>query len=171
VTVVEISRNVKAGALVALACLAAGGGAAFAVSKLHSGSASAANEPSALRPGIVARPGDFGFGFDRRRGGLSAAAGYLGLSVDELFTRLRSGQTLAQIAQATSGKSVSGLIAALTEAQKSELDAAVKAGRLSQSQADELTARLSDRITAMVNGQFGFHGRFGDRTRPHDATL
>ena len=176
----EISHNTKVGALLVAACVAAGAGTAFAVWKLHSPSASAATQPGGLRTGVIGRPDGFGFappgGFDPRdpgfrfgfgrAGGLSAAAGYLGLSTSQLITKLQSGQTLAQIAQATSGKSVAGLVAAMTAAQKTELDNAVKAGRLTQAQADSLSAALKDRVTAMVNGRFGF--RFGGPRRSDD---
>jgi len=179
---VEISHNTKVGALLAAACVAAGAGTAFAVWKLNSPAASAATKPGGLRTGVIGRPDGFGFappggfGFDRRgpgfgfgfgkAGGLSAAADYLGLSTSQLITKLQSGQTLAQIAEATSGKSVAGLIAAMTAAQKTALENAVKAGRLTQAQADSLSAALKDRVTAMVNGRFGF--RFGGPPRSDD---
>ena len=44
---------------------------------------------------------------------LDAAATYLGISAESLHTQLRSGKTLAQIANGTSGKSAQGLIDAL----------------------------------------------------------
>ena len=179
---VEISHNTKVGALLAAACVAAGAGTAFAVWKLNSPSASAATKPGGLRTGVIGRPDGFGFappgGLDprdpgfrlgfgfARGGGLSAAAGYLGLSTSQLITKLQSGQTLAQIADATSGKSVAGLVAAMTAAQKTDLDNAVKAGRLTQAQADSLSAALKDRVTAMVNGRFGF--RFGGPPKSDD---
>jgi hypothetical protein len=50
---------------------------------------------------------------ERDRGGLDAAASYLGITADALATQLRSGKTLAQIANATSGKSAAGLIDAI----------------------------------------------------------
>ena len=164
----------KMSLLVAAACVAAGGGAAWVVSKVHASTARAGTPVSSLRPGVVGRSSRFGFTppgmFDRRVGrrgaGLSAAAQYLGLSVTDLFSKVRSGQTLAQIANSTDGKSASGLIAALTAAQKSELAAAVTAGRLTQAQADRLSANLTARITALVNGQLGFHRRFGDGGPP-----
>jgi hypothetical protein len=182
----DISRNTKLGALGLLAITVVGAGTGFAVTKLHSGSASAATQPSVLRTGVTRDRGGFGFaappgGFGRRGpgfdggGGLPAAATYLGLSTTDLAAKLRAGQTLAQIADSTSGKSVSGLVAAMTAAQKSRLDAAVKTGRLTQAQADSLGANLTDRITALVNGQgFGFrHGfdRPGGQQRPGGATL
>jgi hypothetical protein len=162
---VELSRNMKIAAVVA-ACVVAGGGAAFAVSKLNSGSAKAANEPTPFKTGVIGPRRGFGFAPETSRpeffglGGLSAAADYLGLTPTELFAKLRSGQTLAQIAGSTSGKSVDGLIDAMTAAQKTAIDGAVKDGRLTQSQADQLAARLKDRVTALVNGQSGFGRRF-----------
>jgi hypothetical protein len=163
---VELSRNMKVGAVMA-ACVVAGAGAAFLVSRLNSGSgsAAAATTPTPFKTGVIGPRRGFGFGPDGPPrggffglGGLSAAGNYLGLTPSELFAKLRSGQTLAQIARSTSGKSASGLIDAMTAAQKTAIDAAVKDGRLTQAQADELSARLQDRITSLVNGQFGFGG-------------
>jgi hypothetical protein len=100
-----------------------------------------------------------GFGHGGPGGGddLAAAATYLGLSQAALVTQLQSGKTLAQIADATAGKSTDGLVAALVAHEQDELAQAVKDGRLTQAQADQLTAGLTARFTAMVNGT-GFHG-------------
>jgi hypothetical protein len=61
-----------------------------------------------------------------RRGGgaLATAAGYLGVSQTQLRGELRSGKSLAQIADATSGKSETGLIEALEAAGRERLSAA-----------------------------------------------
>jgi hypothetical protein len=92
---------------------------------------------------------------------LAAAATYLGLTDAELRTELASGKTLAQIAKAKD-KSVDGLKQALAAETKKELDAAVKAGRLTRAQADELQARMTARLDDLVNGT----GALG---RPHDG--
>ena len=63
---------------------------------------------------------------------LDVVATYLGLTEAEVRTELRSGKTLAQIATAH-GKTADGLVQALYDAKKKTLDAAVSAGRLSQS--------------------------------------
>ena len=84
--------------------------------------------------------------------GLAAAATYLGLTQAELQTALQSGKTLAQIANATDGKSAAGLIDALVAAEKTKLAAAVTAGKLTQAQADEISTTLKDHVTNMVNG-------------------
>src|ERR1051325_3590178 len=152
----ETTRNRKIGAAAVAVVALAGVGTAVAASKLngHSGTA------NGLRPGGFAtgpqqgqgfgRPDGYGFGFrDGGRGrfgfggpagDLSAVATYLGLSQTQLFSELQSGKTLAQIANATSGKSASGLIDAMVAQQKSDLDAAVKAGRITQALADRIEA-------------------------------
>ena len=71
--------------------------------------------------------------------GLDAAATYLGISQTSLFTQLRSGKTLAQLADATSGKSAAGLIAALVADAK-------------QYFGTNVPADLTQRITDLVNG-------------------
>jgi hypothetical protein len=84
--------------------------------------------------------------------GVAAAAAYLGIRPAQLRTELRSGRTLAQVAQATGGKSAAGLIAALVADRKAKLAAAVAAGRLSQTSANKLLAHIEQRIAAEVNG-------------------
>lgn len=85
-------------------------------------------------------------------GGLDAAATYLGLSESALRTQLQSGKTLGEIADATSGTSKAGLVAALVADEKSHLAQAVKDGRLTQSQADAMSATIEARVTDLVNG-------------------
>lgn len=92
--------------------------------------------------------------------GLEAAATYLGLTEAQLRNELERGKTLAQIATAH-GKTAEGLIAALVDAAKQKLDAAVTAGRLTRSEADSMLTGLKDRITDLVNGRFP--RPFGDR--------
>jgi hypothetical protein len=82
---------------------------------------------------------------------LDAAATYLGLTEEALHTQLESGKTLAQIAQ-DRGKSVDGLVAAIYDAAKKRLDAALSAGRITKAQEDAILADLKQRITDFVNG-------------------
>jgi len=96
-------------------------------------------------PGLSGGPPPFG-----HAGPLSAAAGYLGLTEIQLFKELRSGRSLAQIAQ-THGKSVSGLERAIIASIKSRLDQAVAAKRITKAQAQQLLARLSSRLGDLVN--------------------
>jgi hypothetical protein len=74
-----------------------------------------------------------------------AAAKALGISRDELFKQLRAGKTLEEIAKAE-GKSFDDVKAAVKAAVKEQLDAAVKAGRLTQAQADEILSRSSEHL-------------------------
>jgi hypothetical protein len=57
--------------------------------------------------------------------GLEAAATYLGTTADALRTQLQSGETLAQIANATAGKSAQGLIDALVADARTHITALV----------------------------------------------
>ena len=96
----------------------------------------------------------FGIGPAFRAGDdvFATAATYLGLTEAELKTQLGSGKTLAEIATAQ-GKTADGLVQALYDAQKKQLDAAVTAGKLTQSQEDAILANSKDRLTALVNGE------------------
>ena len=103
-------------------------------------------------PGLgFGRPdGGPGFGHRGIAGLGDAAATYLGLTQQELFAQVASGKSLAQIAK-DKGKSVDGLKKAITDATKSKLDAAVKAGNLTQAQADALLKKLTDNLDTIVN--------------------
>ena len=107
--------------------------------------------------GFGHRGGGFGFGHHGGPASLAAAAKYLGLTEAELRTQLESGKTLAEIAKAQ-GKTVDGLEKALTADTKAKLDAAVKAGTITQAQADELLKRTTDHLDDLVNGKLGHHG-------------
>ena len=62
----------------------------------------------------------------------AAVRGYLGLTSAELRSERLAGKTLAQIADATPGKSQAGLIAAIRSAREARLTAAVSAGKLTR---------------------------------------
>jgi hypothetical protein len=85
---------------------------------------------------------------------LAAAATYLGLTEAELRSELMAGKTLAQIAKAND-KSVDDLKTALAAESKKKLDAAVKAGHLTQAQADQLQAQVTKHLDDLVNGTGG----------------
>jgi hypothetical protein len=123
--------------LVGIAALALGGTALAA--KGHSQNTRAA---SAARGDDHRGPGD----------DLAAAASYLGSTTDALLTQLKAGKTLAQVADATSGKSKSGLIAALVSHETQELTDAVAAGHLTKAQSDQIASTLTQRFTDFVNG-------------------
>jgi urease accessory protein UreF len=95
--------------------------------------------------------------------GLSAAADYLGLTEAELRMQLESGKSLADVAKAQN-KSVDGLVQALYDAAKKDLDAAVSAGKITASQEQTILSGLKQTITNLVNGtapRLGARGAFG----------
>jgi hypothetical protein len=100
----------------------------------------------------IGGPGFGPRGIHRHHADLQAAASYLGMTQAQLRTALGSGKTLAQLAKARD-KSVDGLVAAMVKAETASLDAAVKAGRLTDAQRDSIVAGLKNRITSLVNGE------------------
>jgi hypothetical protein len=113
-------------AAAAALALVAGGGAAYAAG-LHSASKNG------------------------RRGAIvSAVAGYLGVTTQQLRFDLQSGETLAQITTAQ-GKSVSGLEQAVEAAFKSRLDQAVAAGKITNQREQLILSRLPARLDKLVN--------------------
>ena len=94
---------------------------------------------------------------------MTAVAGYLGLTEAELHTQLESGKTLAQIAK-DKGKTVDGLEKAIVAEAKKSLDAAVKAGTITQAQADGMLTQMTAHVDDMINGTGPMHG---DGDGPH----
>ena len=92
-------------------------------------------------------PGHGGPGHD-----LAAASTYLGVSEATIRSDLDGGKTLAQIATAN-GKTVDGLVTALVAAEKSELDAAVTSGKITQTQEAAMLVNSKQHITDEVNGK------------------
>jgi hypothetical protein len=83
---------------------------------------------------------------------LLVAAKYLGLSPRQLRGELRSGQSLAQIADGLGGgRSAAGLKDALLAAARARLTAAVSAGRLTKARADVIGSRLQRRLTVLLS--------------------
>jgi AraC-like DNA-binding protein len=116
-------------------------------------------------------PGHFG----RGHRGLESAAKYLGMNEAVLRTQLESGKTLAQVAR-DRNKSVDGLVDALLAEKRTRIQADVKAGRLTQAEANEFVQGLRARVTDMVNGRFAplfGHGfrRNGEEPRPEPSAL
>jgi len=109
-------------------------------------------------------PGGPGFpGPGHHLGFLEVSAGYLGLTEEQLRTKLNSGKSLADIAKATDGKSVQGLEDAIVADAKQDLDAFVKEGRIPKAHADEMLQHLSDHVDELVNGSFRLHWRDEER--------
>jgi transposase-like protein len=103
---------------------------------------------------------------------LSVSAKAIGISETDLVTALRGGTSIAAVAK-QHGVAVQKVIDALVADAQGELAAAVKTGRITQAQADQVKADLVSRIEGRVNapggafrpgppfGRFGF-GPFGD---------
>jgi hypothetical protein len=81
----------------------------------------------------------------------SVVAKAIGISEADLTTALAAGQTVADVAKAHS-VDVQVVIDALVADGQSELDAAVKAGTITQAQADAQKANLTQRATDQANG-------------------
>jgi hypothetical protein len=98
---------------------------------------------------------------------LKAAANYLELDRATLAKDVRSGQTLAQIANAR-GKSVDGLQGAMVAAVKAQLDAAVSAGRLSSPREQQVLARVQKLVGRLCDPEEPRpRGRAGGELRVH----
>jgi hypothetical protein len=107
--------------------------------------------------------GKFGHGPGFHLHGLDAAASYLGLTEAQLRTQLNSGKTLAQVAE-DRDKSVDGLVDALVEDANEKIDQAVKDGKLTKAQADEIKQGQRERLADFVNnGRLRFKFRDGNR--------
>ena len=149
-------------------------GTEVAASAEANGGASSSTAPPTSRPGWGEDENDEDGIQGRRdlgggRGHLTDAAAYLGLSPEELVAELVSGNTLAGVAEAQ-GKSVAGLEETLVQSERSELEAAVAAGMLTEAQASELLAKRRSRVDDLVHGRYGLgrgpEGGHGERDAP-----
>jgi hypothetical protein len=108
---------------------------------------------------------------DRRiRGALAAGALFigsagtaLGMTEADVTSVLQGGQTLAQLA-ASKNVEVQTLVDAMVAAERAEIQADVDAGTITQAQADQQIANLTQHETDEVNGVMpargpGFGGR------------
>jgi hypothetical protein len=86
------------------------------------------------------------------------AARYLGVAPAQLKSQLSSGETLAQVADATAGKSKVGLIDTLVASRRGKLARAAAAGRLTQARHAKRLAGLDKRIGKLVQRQFAGPG-------------
>ncbi len=89
---------------------------------------------------------------------VAAFAEQLGLTVDELNTRLAKGETLSQIAY-SKGLTYDQFRTLWTEARSQALDQAVSEGKLTQEQADWMKSRGA--------GMMGGYGRGGQGANPN----
>ena len=154
----SIRRRPALAVLAVIVLALAGAGAAYAVGKSHSNSQSQNgttqqnNCPNGAMHGGPGMRGGAGF--------FGAAASYLGLSNQEIFSRLQNGQSLADIAKAQ-GKSVSGLEDAIVKDASSKLQNAVDAGKLTTAQKNDILSNLRSHVSDIVNGNMPKMGSGG----------
>ena len=112
---------------------------------------------------------------EHRRGEhLDAVAAALGMTSEEVKTELRAGKSLADIAT-SKGIEVQTVIDAIVANMTAKLAEKVTDGTLTQTQADAMATKITDRVTAMVNGERphrlgpamrgGKHGKHGGHGR------
>lgn len=103
--------------------------------------------------------GDFGHG--GMMGGLDAAAKALNMTTADLMTELRSGKTLAAVAQAK-GVSADTVKAAIVADMKAKVDAAQQAGKLTADQATQAKQRIDTEAANWdLSQSFGPGGKNG----------
>lgn len=150
------------------AMVGAGALGSWALSQPSNSSAAESASDAATGAGST-EIGDHGPGRHGRGPGLDAAAEALGLTTDELRTKIQGGATLAEIA-AEQGVEVDTLIAAIVADATADIDAKVESGEIDEARATEIKDGLLERVTAMVNGEFpqggpGGHGPGGHGPR------
>ena len=105
-----------------------------------------------IRPEGVGR--DRGFERGPRGPGLDSIASVLAMTVDELQSALRSGQSLAVIAT-SKGVAVQTVVDAVVAEMKSHIASEVASGELMQTEADAKLADVIAKATEIVNGTLG----------------
>ena len=82
--------------------------------------------------------------------GMDVAAQALGMTADELHTALKGGQKLAQVAE-SKGVNVQVVVDALVASATNHINEEVASGELTQAEADEKLANVTERVTERVN--------------------
>ena len=81
-----------------------------------------------------------------------------GVSVEDIAAARQDGDSLADIAEAND-VSTDDYVAAVVDAATTAIDDAVADGKLSEDRAAEIKEGLTDKVTAMVTSEAGWHGR------------
>ncbi len=89
-----------------------------------------------------------------------AAAKDLGITTQQLMTDIRNGQSISDIAK-SKNVDINKVIADMVTAGQNQINAAVKAGKLSSDQAAKASANLKARITKLVDAKFSGMGKGG----------
>ena len=105
-------------------------------------------EPRAATPKVQAFIGD----------AMNASKDYLGLETKDIMAGLRSGKSLGEIANSTSGKSRDGLIAAITTSANAKIDKAAQDGKITADQATQLKAAVGNTVATLVDYKGQAHG-------------
>jgi hypothetical protein len=156
-----LRKNLIASGAVAGALLLGSAGAALVVPALVSAadpSAAPAASPSASgAPGADDHAGECMGGTTEAVSDASVAAAAIGITETELNNALQGGQTIAGVAKAHN-VDVQTVIDALVADKQDEVAAALKAGTISQAQADRALATATQFVTDQVN-RTGFGSR------------
>ena len=99
----------------------------------------------------------------------AAAAKALGVSEADLRARLQGGKSVADVAK-EKGVDLDTVVTAVTDAVTTQITQAVEDGRITQAQADTMTADLTAKITEEIDEVHdGDHGGRGDHGGPFGA--
>jgi hypothetical protein len=88
---------------------------------------------------------------------IDAAAKALGITADELITQVKAGTTVAKIAE-SKNVPLNTVVSAVVTELSTKLDDAVKAGKLTQADADAKKAALTKTVTDFANGTMPMPG-------------
>jgi hypothetical protein len=103
------------------------------------------------------------FGGPVARGAISdAVTELLGIDAETVRDELRSGSTLAELAEAN-GVPTETLVDTLVAQASQRLDVAVENGRIDADKAADFEEKLEEQMTERVNGEFSRRDRFGPR--------
>jgi hypothetical protein len=116
--------------------------------RLHSASATLPARVESLVRGRAGRDAAARHGHAALR---AITLSYLGITRKALVTQLHTGMTLAQVADATPGKSATGLRAALLATVKQRLDGKVAARVLSRGAETHRLTHLESKVTTLLN--------------------
>src|SRR4051794_32054915 len=146
-----LTGSLLGGGAIGTAFLGTNAATAQSSSSDSSSSSSSSSDAPPAPPGV---PGDHhgphGRGGPHGPASLSAAASTIGVTEDELRAALESGQSIADVATAH-GVDPQTVIDAMVADAKTHLADEVTSGRLTQEQADQISADLEQRITDLAN--------------------
>ena len=112
---------------------------------------------SAVAAGIVLAHGGGGFG-GSRVSPVEILSDMTGVSAEDITTARQGGDSLADIAEAND-VTTDDYVAAVVEAATTAIDDAVADGKISEERAATIKEGLTDKVTAMVTSDAGWHGR------------